>query len=76
LGILKNTPLDKKFTQLGLVSVGPDPEDWINPTTDNTPQKRVTWNDEIVQKVTDCGFEMVRGHDAHYILERLRHNNG
>lgn len=76
LGILKNTPLDKNFTQLGLVSVGCNPEDWINPATNNTPQKRVKWNDEIVQKVADCGFEMNCGHDAHYILERLRHHNG
>jgi Radical SAM superfamily len=75
LGILKNTPLDKNFAQLGLISVGPNPEDWMNPTTNNTPQKRVKWNDEIVQTVIDCGFKLSRGHDAHYILERLRHNN-
>jgi len=75
LGILKNTPLDKNFAQLGLISVGSSPEDWVNPTTNNTPHKRVKWNDEIVQKVLDCGFKVSRGHDAHYILERLRNTH-
>jgi radical SAM superfamily enzyme YgiQ (UPF0313 family) len=76
LGILKNTTLDKNFKQLGLISVGAAPEDWVNPATDNTPQKRVKWNDEIVQTVKDCGFSLSRGHDTHYILERLRNTNG
>jgi radical SAM superfamily enzyme YgiQ (UPF0313 family) len=75
LGILQNTPLEKKFHDIGLVSTGPNPEDWINPETNNTPQKRVKWNDEIVQTVKHCGFFVERGHDAHYIIERLRHTN-
>jgi hypothetical protein len=76
LGILHNSPLHANFEKMGLVSVGPAPEDWVNPATDNTPQKRVRWNQEIVDVVTGCGFNISRGHDAHYILERMRSRDG
>lgn len=75
LGILENTPLDKNFKILKLVKSGPNPEDWVNPKTNNTPAKRVKWNKEIVDVVRQCGFPINVGHDVHYILERMRHDN-
>ena len=72
LGILDNTPLDKNFNELGLIRVGPYPEDWVNPVTDNTPEKRLRWNQEVYQVLKNCGFRILRGHDPHYILERMR----
>lgn len=75
LGILENTPLEKNFRILELVKTGPNPEDWVNPKTNNTPAKRAKWNEEIVNVVRQCGFSINVGHDAHYILERMRHDH-
>ena len=72
LGILHNTPLDLDFDRLGLKRVGENPEDWCNPATDNTPEKRLRWNREIRQAVIDCGFKLTEGRDVHYILERMK----
>lgn len=72
LGILENTPLKMNFDELGLVSVGPNPEDWVNPATNNTPAKRVEWNDKVTAHLIKLGFEIIRGADTYYILERMR----
>lgn len=75
LGILENTPLQINFDKMGLIRIGSTPEDWVNPVTGNTPSKRVQWNDEIVEIVKRCGFPLARGHDTHYILERMRNSD-
>lgn len=72
LGILDNTPLRRDFDKLGLVQIGPEPEDWINPANGNTPEKRVEWNRMIVDVLRECGIQNVTGYDTHYILERMR----
>lgn len=75
LGILSGTPLEQNFHRLGLSKVGPHPEDWVNAAVDNTPQKRVRWNLELQQLVKQLGFRIIRGHDAHYIIDRMRNDH-
>jgi hypothetical protein len=72
LGILANTPLDRNREQLGIITTGANPEDWVNPSTDNTPERRVRWNREIRGLVESLGFRVYVGHDTHYILERMK----
>jgi hypothetical protein len=72
LGILDNTPLKENFDKLGLIQVGPEPEDWVNPANGNTPEKRVAWNKMMVDVIRECGIQNVTGYDTHYILERMR----
>jgi radical SAM superfamily enzyme YgiQ (UPF0313 family) len=75
LSVLENTPLQDNFDSMGMVSVGPAPEDWELPGTGNTPVKRVEWNDRFVKVVSECGFDIFTGHDAHHIIERVRRRN-
>lgn len=72
LGILVNTPLERDFDKLGLIKTGPNPEDWINPATNNTPSKRIKWNAMIVDVLKECEIANYVGHDTHYIIERMK----
>jgi radical SAM superfamily enzyme YgiQ (UPF0313 family) len=72
LSILENTPLQKDFEKMGLEWVGPNPEDWVNPANGNTPEQRIKWNELIIKTLEQCGFQNLRGHDTHYILERMK----
>jgi len=74
LGINENTPLHRDFDKLGLVKIGPAPEEWVNPANGNTPEKRLAWNAMICKTIAECGYLNVVGHDVHYIIERMRFN--
>ena len=70
LGVLANTPLKKRFKELGLRWVGPDNTDWANKNSD--PATRARWYKELYKLVTDeLGFRSPVGKDNHYILERM-----
>ena len=75
LGIIDNTPLKQNFNQLGLVSIGPYPGDWVNPKNNNTPEERVKWNDMLVKAIAELGYTNSAGYDSHYIIERMRLKN-
>jgi hypothetical protein len=74
LGILEGTPLAKQFDELGLIRVGEHPEDWTNPATNNTPQKRLHWHKRIVDTVDGLGYRRIDGADNRFILERMMTN--
>lgn len=71
LGILKETPLEKRFIELKLERIGPNDQDWVNPTTNNTPVKRVEWYQRLSATLARLGYEEVKPHDNHFIMERM-----
>ena len=71
LGILPGTPLMEQFDDLGLIHTGPAPEDWANPTTGNTPSKRVEWFQRLESTVRQLGYKQTGGSDNRFILERM-----
>jgi radical SAM superfamily enzyme YgiQ (UPF0313 family) len=71
LGILPGTPLQEQFDDLKLVRVGPFDQDWVNPETGNTPERRVEWFQRLETAVTKLGYGQVKGADNRFILERM-----
>lgn len=71
LGITPNTPLDDNFDSLKLVRTGPDPEDWSNPSINNTPLQRIKWHQRLHETVARLGYHQLGGSDQRYIFERM-----
>lgn len=69
LGILRNTPLHKRFDELGLRWVGPNDTDWAN--NNSEPTQRARWYRQLSEAVKQAGIHEVKGLDNHYILERI-----
>lgn len=71
LGITPNTPLHDNFDSLHLVRTGPDPEDWSNPSINNTPLQRIKWHQRLHETVARLGYHQLGGSDQRYIFERM-----
>lgn len=71
LGITPNTPLHDNFELLNLVRTGPDPEDWSNPSINNTPAQRIRWHLRLQETVSRLGYRQLGGSDQRYIFERM-----
>jgi hypothetical protein len=72
LGIIPNTPLHDNFDQLGLVRTGPNPEDWSNPSSGNTPSDRIRWKQRIDDTIDNLHYHRTEeGADSRYIFERM-----
>jgi radical SAM superfamily enzyme YgiQ (UPF0313 family) len=71
LGILRETPLEKRFIELKLERVGPNDQDWVNPETGNTPVNRVKWYNRLSATIARLGYTEVKPVDNHYIMEKI-----
>ena len=74
LGILKNTPLAERFTDLGLKWIGPNDQDWVNQNSD--PATRVRWYETLSNTLKRVGFQEFKPFDNYFIMERIKHNDG
>lgn len=71
LGIIPNTPLHNNFDSLNLTKTGPDPEDWSNLLTNNTPLQRIKWHQRLHEVVSRLGYRQIEAGDHRYIFERM-----
>lgn len=75
LGIFPNTFLDNNKEKLGIVKIGQLPNEWINPSINNTPKIRAQWARELMQYSRKLGYNVVDNLDNHFVLESLLKND-
>jgi hypothetical protein len=73
LGIFPNTSLEKNKSKLGIVMIGPQPQSWINPTINSTPELRAGWAKDLNEYSKMLGYRVAENIDNHYLLETLIH---
>lgn len=68
LGILPGTPLYANHKKYGII-LGDHENNWINPKTNNTFEKRLGWRNDLEEKLIDLGFSLNRNNEQHLLLE-------
>jgi hypothetical protein len=71
LGIFPNTYLEQNKEQLGVIMIGTQPQSWINPTVNSTPELRAGWAKELNEYSQQLGYTVADNIDNHYLLETL-----
>lgn len=71
LGIFPNTHLEQNKDQLGIIMIGTQPQSWINPKVNSTPEIRANWAKELNEYSRQLGYTVADNIDNHYLLETL-----
>lgn len=71
LGIFPNTYLESHKEELGIKMIGTQPQQWINPTTDSTPELRAQWVKELTDLSEELGYNVLHNLVNHYVLESI-----
>jgi radical SAM superfamily enzyme YgiQ (UPF0313 family) len=71
LGIFPNTYLEQNKEQLGIIMIGTQPQSWINPVVNSTPELRARWANELNEYSRQLGYTVADNIDNHYLLETL-----
>ena len=71
LGIFPNTHLEQNKEKLGIIMIGIQPQSWINPSVNSTPELRAKWAKELNEYSRQLGYTVADNIDNHYLLETL-----
>ncbi len=71
LGIFPNTYLEQNKDKLGIIMIGKQPQLWVNPAINSTPELRATWAKNLIDYSKNLGYRVLDDLDNHFILETL-----
>lgn len=71
LGIFPNTYLEQNKDKLGIMMIGVQPQSWVNPEINSTPELRASWAKELNEYSKQLGYSVSENIDNHYLLETL-----
>ena len=71
LGIFPNTYLEANKEKLGIVMIGSQPQQWINPSINSTPELRASWVKELTDLSYDLGYNVITNLVNHSVLEAI-----